>query len=137
MCIAIKHLRRTMTIEEFKAMRVASALRKRSKKPNKYHAEKSGGYDSKKEHKRANELKLMQRAGLIANLREQVKYVLIPTQRDSAGNLMERECSYYADFVYDVDGKTVVEDTKGVRTPEYRLKRKLMLYVHGISIVEI
>lgn len=122
-----------MTIDEFKALRAAPAPKKR----NKYGATKSGGYDSKKEHKRANELKLMQRAGLITNLREQVKYVLIPTQRDAAGNLLEKECSYRADFVYDKDGVTVVEDTKGVCTPEYRLKRKLMLYVHGISIVEI
>jgi len=61
-------------IDEFKALRVAPATKKR----NKYGAKKSGGYDSKKEHSRANELKLMQRAGLISNLREQVKYVLIP-----------------------------------------------------------
>lgn len=122
-----------MTIDEFKALRVAPAPKKR----NKYGATKSGGYDSKKEHGRANELKLMQRAGLISNLREQVKYVLIPTQRDQDGNLLEKECSYYADFVYDKAGVTVVEDTKGFRTAEYRLKRKLMLYVHGISIKEI
>ena len=55
---------------------------------NKYHAEKSGGYDSRKEHRRANELRLMQRAGLISNLREQVKYELIPTQRDADGKLI-------------------------------------------------
>ena len=122
-----------MTVDEFKALRVASA----SHKGNKYHALKSGGYDSRKEHRRANRLKLMQRAGLISNLREQVKYVLIPTQRDSAGNLLERECSYYADFVYVKDGKTIVEDTKGVRTPEYTIKRKLMLHIHGIAITEI
>lgn len=122
-----------MTIDDFKAMRVASSSPKRSK----YGARKSGGYDSRKEHRRANELKLMQRAGLISNLREQVKYVLIPSQRDTNGNLLEKECSYYADFVYDKDGVTVVEDTKGFRTPEYKIKRKLMLRVHGISIVEI
>lgn len=122
-----------MTIKEFKAMHAVSASRKR----NKYGARRSGGYDSRKEHSRANELKLMQRAGLISNLREQVKYVLIPTQRDSQGNLLEKECSYYADFVYDKDGVTVVEDTKGFRTAEYRLKRKLMLRVHGISITEL
>ncbi len=122
-----------MTIEEFKALRIASSSPKR----NKYGAKKSGGYDSVKEHRRANELKLMQRAGIISNLREQVKYVLIPTQRDAAGNLLEKECSYYADFVYERDGKTVVEDTKGMRTPEYKIKRKLMLHVHGISIVEL
>lgn len=106
-------------------------------KKSKYGAEKSGGYDSKKEHSRANVLKQMQRAGLISNLREQVKYVLIPTQRDADGNLLEKECSYRADFVYDKDGKTIVEDTKGMRTKEYIIKRKLMLYVHGIIINEI
>lgn len=122
-----------MTIDEFKALRAAPAP---PKKGNKYGAKKTGGNASGKEHTRANQLKLMQRAGVISNLREQVKYVLIPTQRDSQGNLLERECSYYADFVYDKDGVTVVEDTKGFRTPEYRLKRKLMLYVHGILIKE-
>lgn len=123
-----------MTIDDLKALRAASAS---PKKHNKYGAERTGGHASRKEHERANQLKLMQRAGLISNLREQVKFVLIPTQRDPAGNLLERECSYYADFVYDKDGVTVVEDTKGFRTPEYRLKRKLMLRVHGISIKEI
>lgn len=123
-----------MTIDEFKALRAAPAP---PKKGNKYGAKRIGGHASQKEHERANELKLMQHAGLISNLREQVKYVLIPTQRDPQGNLLEKECSYYADFVYDKDGITVVEDTKGFRTPEYRLKRKLMLHVHGISIKEI
>ena len=123
-----------MTIEELKAMRAASASKKRA---NKYGAKKSGGYDSKKEHRRASALKLMQRAGLISDLREQVKFVLIPTQRDENGNLLEKQCSYYADFVYTQNGKTVVEDAKGVRTPEYKLKRKLMLAVHGIRIKEV
>lgn len=123
-----------MTIDEFKALRAAPAP---PKKDNKYGAKRTGGHASQKEHERANELKLMQRAGLISNLREQVKFVLIPTQRDPQGNLLEKECSYYADFVYDKDGVTVVEDTKGFRTKEYRLKRKLMLHVHGISIKEI
>lgn len=123
-----------MTIDEFKAMCAAPTS---PKKRNKYGAKKTGGHASGKEHERANQLKLMQRAGLISNLREQVKYVLIPTQRDSAGNLLEKECSYYADFVYDKDGVTIVEDTKGFRTAEYKLKRKLMLHVHGISIKEI
>lgn len=104
---------------------------------NKYHAKKSGGYDSRKEHRRANELRLMQRAGLITNLREQVPYELIPAQRGADGKVLERACDYIADFVYtDKDGKTVVEDTKGVKTKEYIIKRKLMLHVHGIRIVE-
>lgn len=123
-----------ITVDELMAAR-ALASGKRTK-ANKYSAEKSGGYDSKKEYRRANELKLMERAGIISNLREQVKYVLIPAQRDTAGKLLERECSYYADFVYDKDGVTVVEDTKGVRTKEYVIKRKLMLHLYGISITE-
>lgn len=123
-----------MTLEEFKALRAAPA---RPGKRNKYGAKKTGGHASEKENDRANQLKLMQRDGLISNLREQVKFVLIPTQRDMAGTLLEKECSYYADFVYEKDGVTVVEDTKGFRTKEYVIKRKLMLHVHGISVKEI
>lgn len=122
-----------MTLDELRAWQAAPAPTKRSK----YGAKKSDGYDSKRERRRAGELRLMQRAGLISNLREQVKFVLIPTQRDNDGNLLEKECAYYADFVYDRDGLTIVEDTKGFRTPEYKLKRKLMLHVHGIKINEI
>lgn len=104
---------------------------------NKYHAEKSGGYASRKEHRRANELRLMQRAGIISNLREQVSYELIPTQRGADGKVIEKSCSYIADFVYnDQHGNTIVEDTKGMRTGVYRIKRKLMLHVHGIRITE-
>ena len=111
---------------------------KRGKGKNKYNAQKTGGYDSKKEYRRACKLKELLRSGEISDLREQVKYVLIPTQRDSSGNLIEKECSYYADFVYrDKNGNLVVEDTKGVRTSEYRLKKKLMLQVHGIHIKEV
>lgn len=104
---------------------------------NKYHAEKSGGYDSRREHRRALQLQLMQRAGLISDLREQVRYELIPAQRSPEGKLLERACHYVADFVYkDEHGNTIVEDTKGVRTDVYRIKRKLMLKVHGIRITE-
>lgn len=104
---------------------------------NKYHAQRSGGYDSRKEHRRANELRIMQRAGLISNLQEQVPYELIPTQRGHDGKILERACHYVADFVYrDSNGVLIVEDTKGVRTEVYRIKRKLMLHVHGIRITE-
>ena len=118
---------------------------------NKYHnhkVRKSGlTFDSKKEHKRYNELLLLQQAGEIANLRRQVKFVLIPTQREpniigsrggvKKGKLLERECSYIADFVYGENGKMVVEDSKGLRTKDYIIKRKLMLYVHNIRIREV
>lgn len=122
----------TVTKVELMALRAAS-----KGKRSKYGNVRSGGYDSRKEQRRAAELRMWQRAGLISNLQEQVKYVLLPTQRDAAGKLLERECSYYADFVYVRDGKTIVEDTKGVRTPEYKIKRKLMLHVYGITIKEL
>lgn len=134
-----------MTIDEFKALRAAPAP---PKKGNKYCAKRTGGHASKKEHERANELKLMQRAGLISNLREQVPFELIPAQYGECGTdlkgkpvrvCVEKSCKYIADFVYtdNETGQTIVEDTKGFRTKEYVIKRKLMLYVHGIMIREI
>ena len=106
---------------------------------NKYGNQRVGNHASKKEHARANELHMWERAGLITDLREQVKFVLIPVQRDKDGSLLEKSCSYIADFTYtdNETGQMVVEDTKGVRTKEYVIKRKLMLYVHGIRIKEI
>lgn len=113
---------------------------------NKYGAKRVGTHASKKEHNRANELKLWERAGIISNLREQVPYELIPAQYLTLNDVdtgkttricIERECKYVADFVYDMDGKTIVEDTKGVRTKEYVIKRKLMLFRHGIRIKEV
>ena len=109
-------------------------------------------FDSKKEAKRYQELKTFERAGIIKNLQRQVKYVLIPAQYEPSnevytkgknkgktkkGRLIERECAYFADFVYQYQGKIIVEDTKGMRTQEYIIKRKLMLYVHNIRIKEI
>lgn len=90
-------------------------------------------HDSRKEANRWCELKLLERAGKITDLQRQVKYELIPKQDG------ERACYYVADFVYhDVDAnKKVVEDTKGVKTEVYKIKKKLMLYVHGIRIIEI
>ena len=105
-------------------------------------------FDSSKEYRRFCELKLLQRAGKIKDLQRQVKFVLIPTQREpdvigprggvKEGKVIEQECAYLADFVYVNDkGETVVEDTKGFKTKDYIIKRKLMLHVHGISIQEI
>lgn len=104
-------------------------------------------FDSQKEAKRYKELSLMERSGMISDLQMQVKYVLIPAQREPdtigkkgglhKGKLIEREVSYVADFVYQENGHTVVEDTKGFRTKDYLLKRKMMLYFHGIKIREV
>lgn len=124
-----------LTIDEFR--RLAQSPRSRPA-ANKYHAQKTGGYDSHREYDRAQQLKLLQSAGHIANLREQVPFLLLPARRNDTGYL-ERAVRYIADFVYTdlQSGQTVVEDTKGVRTPEYIIKRKLMLAVHGITIHEI
>lgn len=94
-------------------------------------------FDSKKEANRYQELLLLEKAGVIKNLSRQVKFVLIPSQRDESGKVVERECSYKADFTYEEGIETVVEDVKGFRTKEYIIKRKLMLYQYGIRIREV
>lgn len=102
-------------------------------------------FDSMKEYRRFKELQLLERTGKIQNLRRQVKFLLIPSQYESVIDLktgkpklrcIERECSYYADFVYVMDGQTVIEDTKGLKTDTYVLKRKLVLQKYGIRIKE-
>lgn len=109
-------------------------------------------FDSKKEAQRYQELQLLQRSGQIQNLQTQVKYVLIPAQREASfevyksgpnkgrrkpGKLLEHECSYIADFCYIRNGETVVEDAKGYRTEVYKIKKKLMLERYGIQIREV
>jgi len=96
-------------------------------------------FDSKAEARRFMELKALEGAGQITHLELQKKFLLLPSKRNADGYL-ERETSYVADFVYvDNSGDTIVEDTKSpaTRTPEYVIKRKLMLHVHGITIREI
>lgn len=96
-------------------------------------------HDSKKEARRGEELLLLKRAGAITNLDRQVKFVLIPSQRGDDGKVIEKECFYKADFVYNdaSTGEYIVEDAKGMRTKEYKIKRKLMLWVHHIRIREV
>ena len=106
---------------------------------NKFGAERTeDGYDSKREAKRARELAFLVRAGVISDLRAQVPFELLPAQRDAAGKLIERNLRYVADFVYtERRGAVVVEDCKGFRTPDYIIKRKLLLFRHGIRIKEV
>ena len=90
-------------------------------------------FDSKKEASRFRELQLLEKAGKIQNLQTQVKFELIPKQEG------ERATNYIADFMYQENGKTVVEDVKSEITrknPEYIIKRKLMLYRYEIRIQE-
>lgn len=120
---------------------------------SKYHAKKVSiqgeVFDSKKEARRFLELQMLEKAGRISGLQRQKKFVLIPAQYEPEttgprggkikGKLLEREVAYYADFVYfDEEEKDfVIEDTKGVRTPEYIIKRKLMLWLNGYQIREV
>ncbi len=119
---------------------------------NKYHNRKvktSDGiiHDSRKEANRWLDLKLLQEAGKITDLKRQMDFLLIPPQYENLPQgrykrpkrkLVERACIYRADFVYhDEKGDIVVEDVKGVRTRDYVIKRKLMLYTYGIRIKEI
>lgn len=94
-------------------------------------------FDSKAEHRRFLYLQTLERAGEISGLRTQVPFQLIPpTDKPSGGR--ERATTYRADFTYfDRKGVLVVEDVKGAVTPEFRIKRKLMLYRHGIEVKEI
>ena len=121
---------------------------------SKYHAKKvtvNGiTYDSKKEANRHAELLFLERGGVITELDRQVKFTLLPAhyehyerygkkgQRLKDGwRCVERAVFYVADFTYKQDGKLIVEDVKGVRTPEYILKRKMMYHFHGIKIREV
>lgn len=101
---------------------------------NKFHNQKvktkEGTFDSKKEYHRWNELKLLRKAGVIHSLERQVPFILINKSKYG------REIRYIADFVYKENGKVVVEDTKGVKTDVYKLKKRLMAERYGIRIVE-
>lgn len=107
--------------------------------PSKFHNTPTNGSASKLEATRKWELEMMQRAGLISDLEFQVKYELIPPQRDARTHkLIEHNCCYIADFRYrDENGEIVVEDTKGFKTKDYVIKRKLMLWRYDIRIREI
>lgn len=98
-------------------------------------------FDSVKEAKRWRELCLLYRAGEIGEVERQVEFVLIPAQRTRTPDgkaKTERAVKYIADFVYlDKNGRQVVEDVKGVRTKEYIIKRKLLLFLRGIAIKEV
>lgn len=112
-------------------------------------------FASRKEANRYAELKILLKSGEIADLKLQVKFILVPAQREpdiigpkggvKKGKLIEQELSYVADFVYTVTEteETVVEDVKGYRASDagayriFTIKRKLMYYFYGIRIKEV
>lgn len=117
---------------------------------SKYHNIRTGKSASRKEARRKRELEILERCGEIRSLRCQVPYELIPAQREpptigkrggiKPGKCIEKSCKYVADFVYEErsgDGWIeIVEDSKGYRTKDYVLKRKMMLFLKGIRIRE-
>lgn len=107
-----------------------AAGRARSKYGNRKTVVDGQVFDSQREAQRWQELRLLERAGEIARLARQTRWALRVN-----GVLVG---SYVDDFDYiNATGRFVVEDAKGVRTPVYRLKRKLMQAIHGIDIVEV
>ena len=121
---------------------------------NKYHSRKISRdgmtFDSLKEYRRYCELALLEKAGQITGLKLQVPFELLPAQYETferygkkgqrlkdGSRCIEKAVIYKADFVYEENGKIIVEDTKGFKTKDYILKRKMMLYFHGIKIKEV
>lgn len=104
----------------------------------KYGNKKTNGYDSRRESAFADKLYALQSIGEVAEIEKQVSYVLIPAQRDADKKLIERMVQYKADFrVTYADGRIDVIDVKGFKTKDYILKRKMMLFIHGIRIKEV
>lgn len=118
---------------------------------NKYHNNpvitKDGKFDSQFEADYWQRLKILEAKGEIKNLQRQVEFVLIPRQYEAVevqlktktktvSQFREHPCTYRADFVYEQDGKRVIVDTKGFKTPDYIIKRKLMRW-QGNPITEV
>lgn len=104
-------------------------------------------FASQKEGKRYEYLKAEESAGTITGLALQTRYTLIPSQYEMGqikangelkkGKCLERAVEYISDFEYDVNGVHVVEDVKGMATPQYVIKRKLMLFFKNVKIREV
>ena len=117
----------------------AKAKLNQYEKKSKYYAEKTEidgiKFDSAKESKRYANLKLLERAGVIENLKLQPRFLL--QEGFTYNGHKERKIEYVADFQYERNGQTIVEDvkSKATRTPVYLLKRKLFLHKYGKDII--
>jgi hypothetical protein len=110
----------------------SAILGKPEKKPSKYGNKKTDGFDSKREAKVAKDLMSLERAGNIRNLEMQVPIVLI----EGRGGV--KSITYVADFTYeDPDGTKHIMDAKGMRTDVYKLKKKMLFLLHGLTIEEV
>ncbi len=117
---------------------------KTPKKPMKYRNTKTVldgiTFDSKREAARYQELKVLAARGIIEDFRHQAPFVLAPGVRFSDEKRAKPALRYVADFAYKLDGRLVVEDVKSKVTAgaaAYRIKRHLMLSVHGIEVKEV
>lgn len=117
---------------------------KTPKKPSKYRNRKTVldgiTFDSKREAARYQELKALAARGVIEDFRHQAPFVLAPGVRFSDEKRAKPALRYVADFAYKLDGRLVVEDVKSKVTAgaaAYRIKRHLMLAVHGIEVKEV
>lgn len=119
----------TMTAEEYRQMFLGE--RKPVQKQSKYHAQKTEVdgkvFDSKHESRDYLKLKAMEDSGVIHNLQTQVSFELQPKYVTKDGRKI-RPISYVADFVYERDGVTYAQDSKGMKTDVYKIKRKMFEY---------
>lgn len=109
-----------------------------AKRTNKFGAIKTDGSDSRKESRRLQDLRLLQRAGKIAFLIPHVRFRLLPMQLKADGT-RERGVNYTCDALYVENGKLTIEDTKSEPTRQkrdYVIARKLMLQLYGVTIRE-
>lgn len=91
-------------------------------------------FDSRREAARWQELQLLERAGQIRDLRRQVPFELVPGVKFAGAARARPALRYFADFVYTERDKQVIEDVKGVETPEFKIKRHLMLALLGLEV---
>ena len=124
---------------------------KRSKYGNRKVTIEGINFDSEREAKRYLILKEYQNRGDISDLKLQVVYELIPAIKELKTVVLktktiqkevtiQQAITYRCDFTYIKDEKLIVEDVKispKMLPPEYKLKKKLLRYVHGIDIREV
>ena len=136
-----KRITRKEALETATAIMKAAEDERKPKKPSKYRNEKTEVdgiiFGSAKEGNRYLELKLLEKAGIISDLKLQVPFVL--AESVVLDGRKKPSIKYYADFTYTGNRGFVVEDVKGGRSGKlavYRLKKHLMMSVHGIEIIE-
>lgn len=121
----------TMTAAEYREFMGLSPKVIVSKSDSKYHAKKTEvdgiKFDSKHESRDYLKLKSMEESGIIYNLQRQVRFEILPAYQLKDGTKI-RAINYVADFVYERDGTTYVQDSKGVRTDVYKIKKKMFQY---------